>query len=186
MSAGDDPTGVEADPPVNLRRGIGLKMTVLARQMRQRFDERVEQMGVTRAKWILIAAVAGNPGSTQRELAARLEVSDVTAGRMIDRVCADGLIERRENPQDRRAYRVCLTAAAQPLLTKLAAAAEAYEEEMFSAMAEAELATLDALLDKLAAHVGGARREITERKPVPEPALAIAPAAAAQRPRAGG
>ncbi len=164
MSVLGNPHGVAAHPPVNLRRGIGLKMTVLARQMRQRFDERVEQMGVTRAKWVLIAAVASNPGSTQRELAAKLEMSDVTAGRMIDRVCADGLIERLENPQDRRAYRVCLTAAAQPLLKKVAAAAAIYEAEMFSSMDEAELETLDALLDKLALHIGGARREIAERK----------------------
>ena len=55
------------DRPCNHRREIGLKMAVLARQMRQRFDERVEQMGVTRAKWVLIAAVAGDPGTTQRE-----------------------------------------------------------------------------------------------------------------------
>lgn len=164
MSVVGNPQAVAADPPANLRRGIGLKMAVLARQMRQRFDERVEQMGVTRAKWVLIAAVAGNPGSTQRELAARLEMSDVTAGRMIDRVCADGLVERLENPQDRRAYRVCLTEAAQPLLKKLAAAAEIYEEEIFSSMDEAELLMLDALLDKLATHLGGTRREVADRK----------------------
>ena len=97
-------------------------MAVLARQMRQRFDERVEQMGVTRAKWVLIAAVARDPGTTQREIAAKLEVSDVTAGRMIDRVSADGLIERRADPQDRRAYRIFLTTAAQPLMAELSAA----------------------------------------------------------------
>ena len=175
MSAAE-PRGAVADPPANLRRGIGLKMAVLARQMRQRFDERVEEMGVTRAKWVLIAAVAGNPGSTQRELAATLEVSDVTAGRMIDRLCADGLIERLENPRDRRAYRVCLTPAARPVLEKLATAAEAYEAEMFSAMDERELETMDALLDKLAAHIGGARREHGDRRTTCEPSFAVQPA----------
>ncbi len=155
---------VAIDEPSNPRREIGLKMAVLARQMRQRFDERVEQMGVTRAKWVLIAAVAGNPGTTQREIAAKLEVSDVTAGRMIDRISADGLIERRENPQDRRAYRIFLTPAAQPVMAKLATAADAYEQEMFSCMDEAELETMNALLDKLSAHCGNTRRETGDRK----------------------
>lgn len=151
------------DPPSNLRREIGAKMAVLARQMRQRFDERVEQMGVTRAKWVLIAAVAREPGTTQREIAARLDVSDVTAGRMIDRVTADGLVERRADPQDRRAYRIFLTPAAQPLMAKLGAAAEAYESEMFACMDDADLATMNALLDKLASHISGGRRETGDR-----------------------
>jgi MarR family transcriptional regulator for hemolysin len=176
MSRAATAEGVTNPPPLNLRRGIGLKMAVLARQMRQRFDQRVEEMGVTRAKYILIATVANNPGCTQREIAAKLEMSDVTAGRMIDRVCADGLIERQENPQDRRAYRVCLTDAAQPVLKKLAAAASAYEEEMFSSMDQAELETLNALLDKLASHISHARRELSERKAV---SLAMSPAAEA-------
>ena len=152
------------EPSVNHRRGIGLKTAVIARQMRQRFDERVEQIGVTRAKWMLIATVASNLGVTQREIAAKLEVSDVTAGRMIDRVCADGLIERRENPQDRRAYRIFLTPKAQPVIDRLTTAAEAYERDMFACLDERELATLDALLDKLAAHLGSARRDVAERK----------------------
>ena len=156
--------GMVIDEPSNPRREIGLKMAVLARQMRQRFDERVEQMGVTRAKWVLIAAVAGDPGTTQREIAAKLEVSDVTAGRMIDRVSADGLVERREDPQDRRAYRIFLTPAAQPVMAKLATAADAYEREMFACMDEAELATMNALLDKLSLHLGNTRRETGERK----------------------
>ena len=157
------------ETPTNPRREIGTKMAVLARQMRQRFDERVEQMGVTRAKWVLIAAVARDPGTTQREIAAKLEVSDVTAGRMIDRVSADGLIERRADPQDRRAYRIFLTTAAQPLMAELSAAAEDYEREMFACMNEGELATMNALLDKLASHIGGARRDTAERSPLGDP-----------------
>lgn len=166
-----------ADTPPNPRREIGLKMTVLARQLRQRFDERVEQMGVTRAKWVLIATVAREPGTTQREIAAKLEVSDVTAGRMIDRVSADGLVERRADPQDRRAYRIFLTAAAEPLMATLGEAAKAYENEMFSCMDDGELAMMNALLDKLSAHVGAARLEPSDRKlfgasPIPGSAAA--------------
>jgi MarR family transcriptional regulator for hemolysin len=136
-------------PPDNRRRSIGVKLAVLARQMRQRFDTRVEAMGVTRAKWMLIATVAHNPGVTQRNIASLLEVTDVTAGRLIDRMCADGLLERKENPQDRRAYCVDVTAAAEPVLKNLAAAVADYEEEVFAMLDESELATLDRLLDKL-------------------------------------
>jgi MarR family transcriptional regulator for hemolysin len=150
--------------PDNPRRAIGIKLAIIARQLRQRFDERVELLGVTRAKWMLIATVASRPGATQRMIATLLEVSDVTAGRLIDRVCADGLLERRENPQDRRAYCVYLTPAAQPVLKRMADAAEDYEREIFSAFGEDDLATFGVLLDRLSTNLANWRREPGDKK----------------------
>ncbi|TVV76604.1 MarR family winged helix-turn-helix transcriptional regulator [Sphingomonas solaris] len=134
-------------------RSIGLKITVLARQMRQCFDERVGEIGVTRAQWSLIAAVARNPGATQRTIATQLEVTDVTAGRMIDRICSDGLLERREHPTDRRAYCVYLTPAAQPVLQKLMAVAEEHEQALFASLEKADVDRLNELLDTLSHNV---------------------------------
>jgi MarR family transcriptional regulator for hemolysin len=138
------------------QRSIGLKLAVLARQMRQGFDERVEAAGVTRAKWVLIAAVATNPGVSQREVAAKLNVSDVTACRLIDRVCSDGLMERHEHPQDRRAYQLSLTPAAQPLLEALSRTADLYEVEIFAGLDETDIDLLDALLRRLALNLANA------------------------------
>ena len=58
---------------------------MVARHLRQGFDQSVERSGVTRAKWTLIAAVARIPGATQRKIAEALEVKEITAGRLIDR-----------------------------------------------------------------------------------------------------
>jgi MarR family transcriptional regulator for hemolysin len=44
---------------------------------------------------------------------------------MIDRLCDSGLIERRSDPNDRRAKRLFLTPAAKPVLEKVTAAGEA-------------------------------------------------------------
>lgn len=146
------------------KRSINLKVSVIARQLRQRFDERVEQMGVTRAKWMLIAAVARNPGATQRMIAADLEVTDVTAGRLIDRICADGLLERREHPQDRRAYCMYLTPAAKPVMEKIAMAAEAYETDVFASFDDNDLSTLDALLERMAHNLNNSKLDACHRK----------------------
>jgi DNA-binding MarR family transcriptional regulator len=148
------------DSPV---RQIGTKLAVVARQQRQLFDERVEAMGVTRAKYILIATVGRRPGLTQRMIASLLEVTDVTAGRLIDRVTADGLLERRENPQDRRAYCVYLTPAAQPILDKLAKTADAYEKDVFVGFSDADLEQFDSLLDRMQANLMEARRKTTRK-----------------------
>ncbi len=124
-------------------------MTVIARQLRQVFDQQVERTGLTRAKWTLIASVARNPGATQRTIATLLEVTDATAGRLIDRLCADGYLERREDPQDRRAHSLYLTPVAQPLLSRLAKIAEIYEEATFAGFSDEDLEKLDELLGLL-------------------------------------
>src|SRR6266436_3664377 len=132
--------------PRSRKRSIALKLTVVARQLRVTFDQAVEQSGLTRAKWTLIAAVARNPGATQRVIAEALEVREITAGRLIDRLCDEGYLRREANPSDRRAYCVYLTSAAQPLLDKLDELAKVHEGIIFAGFQADELEKLDALL----------------------------------------
>jgi DNA-binding MarR family transcriptional regulator len=141
----------------NRRRSIGLKLSVIARQARLSFDQNVERIGLTRAKWTLIAAVAGNPGATQRVIAQALEVREITVGRLIDRLCEEGYLKRRENPSDRRAYRVYLAAGAQPVLDKLDEIAKDHEAEMFAGFDAEALERLDASLEALARNLSAAR-----------------------------
>ena len=143
--------------PRNRRRSIALKLTVVARQLRLTFDKSVERGGLTRAQWTLIAAVARNPGVTQRMIAEALEVREITAGRLIDRLCDEGYLKRRENPSDRRAYCVYLTPAAQPLLDKLDEIAKSREAEIFAGFEADDLEKLDALLDNIARNLSASR-----------------------------
>jgi MarR family transcriptional regulator for hemolysin len=152
----------------NPKRSIALKLFALARQIRLGFDQGVKKNGVTRAKWTLIAAVARNPGATQRTIAAALEVTEVTAGRMIDCLCATGHLERRENPNDRRGYRVYLTPEAQPILDRLGEVAEVLEDELFEAFDEEDLARLESLLDRISRNVTESRKRHSESKPAGE------------------
>jgi MarR family transcriptional regulator for hemolysin len=126
---------------------------VISRQLWQQFDRSVQNAGVSRAKWSLIAAVARRPGATQRAIAEMLEVTEVTAGRMVDRLCEDGLLERRENLQDRRGYCVYLTPAAKPLLDRLSEAAAIYETVAFAGLSHDDLARLESLLDTIARNI---------------------------------
>jgi MarR family transcriptional regulator for hemolysin len=150
--------------PDSRKRAIALKVTVIARQLRQRFDHVVEGDGLTRGKWSVIVAVARSPGATQRTIAAMLEITEVTAGQLIDRLCADGYIERREHPKDRRAYCVYLTPKAQPLLGRLNEVAKIHEEQTFAGIDDADLERLDALLEIVARNLAASRSRDEEKK----------------------
>ena len=148
----------------NTKRSISLKLIVLARQLRICFDHEVQRIGVTRAQWTLIAAVARNPGATQRTIAAALEVTEVTAGRLIDRLCDDGYLERRENPIDRRGYRVYLTSGAKPVLEQLGAIAEVQETALFQGFDDHDLTRLETLLDMVSRNLSDCRKRYYEGK----------------------
>ncbi len=139
------PVTLEIEEP-NQKRDLSRKLTVVARHLRNRFDQSVTKLGVTRSQWTMIAVVSSRPGLTQRTIAEVLEISEAAAGRLIDRLCAEGLLERKARSDDRRAYSVYLTDAAAPYLETLGGIARRNEEETFSGLSEEQLAQLDALL----------------------------------------
>ena len=126
------------------------------------FDQSAEASGLTRAQWTLVAVVARYPGATQRTIAEALEVREITAGRLVDRLCDEGLLRRDENPSDRRAYCVYLTPAAQPLLARLDDLAKIHEARIFAGFESEALEKLDALLDKVAQNLSDLRAQQAE------------------------
>ena len=120
---------------------------MVARQLRITFDQSAEQSGLTRAQWHLIAAVSRHPGATQRLIAEALEVREITAGRLVDRLCEEGYLKREEHPTDRRAYCLYLAPAAQPVLDKLDELGKIHEAAIFAGFEAEELEKLDELLD---------------------------------------
>lgn len=138
-----------------LRRDVSRKLTVVARQLRKGFGKCIEVAGVTRSQWIAIAVVASRPGATQRTIAESLDMSEAAAGRLVDRLCHEGLLERRAKADDKRARCVFLTDAARPILDRLGEIASAQEEVIFRGLSDAELAELDRLLGTIYANIGG-------------------------------
>ena len=128
-------------------------MAIIARQMRRAFDQDVGAMGVTRSQWTLIIVVARNPGATQRYIAEALEMTEAAAGRLIDRLCSEGLLERRPKPDDRRAHCVFLTDRAEPLLERLSEFGTLNEERAFAGFSDSELARLAGLLQRVQINV---------------------------------
>jgi DNA-binding MarR family transcriptional regulator len=126
---------------------------VLARLLRNNFDRKVASLNVTRSKWAMIAVVSRHPGAMQRHIAEALEMSEASAGRLIDRLSGEGLLERRARDDDRRARAIFLTPTAEPLVEQLAAIAKASEEQLFKEFSEKELDQLGDFMDRLYANV---------------------------------
>ena len=91
----------------------------VARLMRTKFDQRARAWGMTRAQCVILMHLQKQPGLCQNEMAALCEVEPITVARLIDRLEASGLVERRADPSDRRVHRLHLQPEAEPILAEI-------------------------------------------------------------------
>jgi MarR family transcriptional regulator for hemolysin len=102
-----------------LEREVAFNINDVARLLKTYADQRARDLGMTRAQWAVLARIERAEGLKQCELADTLDLQPITLTRLIDRLCDGGLIERRPDPDDRRAKRLYLTPAARPVLDGL-------------------------------------------------------------------
>src|SRR3974377_1117046 len=104
---------------MSLRRDLAFTINDVARLLRTYADQKAAQYGMSRAKWAVIARLDRFEGLKQTELADMLDLAPLSRTALLASLCANGLIERRADPDDRRAKRLFLTPAARPLLDRL-------------------------------------------------------------------
>jgi len=104
--------------------------------------------GLSVAQFDVLARVGGRPGMTQQELAESLLVTKGNVCQLLDRMEADGLIERRRQG---RAKRLHLTPRGQALFAEVVPAQERMVERLFGVLdpnAQRELLALLRDLDR--------------------------------------
>lgn len=107
-------------PEMPIQREIAFTIMDVARMLKTYADQRARQFGISRAQWGVLVRLDRSEGLKQSELAEILDLQPISLTRLLDRLAENGLIERRADPNDRRANRLFLTPAARPLLAQLA------------------------------------------------------------------
>lgn len=133
----------------NTEEYIGVVISDVARLLRTEFDRRVRRLGITRGQWLVLTRLHRRPGASHSELAEMMEVEKATAGRMIDRLVANGWVERRAKPGDRRVKRVYLTPEAERVHKRIWRVAEDTVETALADLSARESKQLFALLQRV-------------------------------------
>jgi MarR family transcriptional regulator for hemolysin len=110
-------------------------------------DYKASQFGITRAQWVVLVRLDRFEGIKQSELAEMLDLQPITLTRLLDRLCDSELIERRADPNDRRAKRLYLTPAARPMLERLG---DLGDELMGTALAGVQREAIEKMVAQLA------------------------------------
>ena len=103
-----------------IMENFAFEVAETARLIRREANKRAAVLGATKAQWRVLARLhRACDAVRQIELAEALDIEPITLCRMIDRLEEAGLVERRRDGADRRAWRIHLTEAAAPVIAKL-------------------------------------------------------------------
>jgi MarR family transcriptional regulator for hemolysin len=134
-------------------KNFGFLLKDVSRRYVQRFERNAAAMSLTLVQCRALVRLEKNEGISQARLAEQTEVEPMAMVRILDRMEADGLLERRPDPDDRRARRVHLTAKAKPLLEEIWRLADLTRAETFAGIPRAEREAFIAVLERLDANL---------------------------------
>lgn len=122
----------------SLDRNLGFLLHDVARLMRRRFEQNARALGLTRSQCQVLAHLARHEAIPQGALAEILEIEPITLTRIVDRLEAMGLVERRAHARDRRVRLLSLTERARPLLDEIFSVGAQTRAEALAGVPEAE------------------------------------------------
>ncbi len=102
-----------------LRRELVFQLVETSRLLRTYVEQRARQHGTTRAQWGVMSRLRRQEGLNQAALAEQMDLQPISLARLLDRLQNQNLVERREDPSDRRAYRLFLTPEGRALVDEL-------------------------------------------------------------------
>ncbi|MCU4181984.1 MarR family winged helix-turn-helix transcriptional regulator [Bosea sp. BH3] len=129
-----------------LRREFIFQLVETSRLLRTYVDQRARQHGTTRAQWGVMTRLRRQEGLNQASLAELMDLQPISLARLLDRLQNQNLIERRQDPADRRAYRLHLTPTGRALVDDLDEVRTEIAQDLLGGVdEEAILAALGAL-----------------------------------------
>jgi DNA-binding MarR family transcriptional regulator len=121
---------------------LGFLLADISRLARKEFDRRVRDLGLTRAQWLFLYYLARQPGCTQSELAELLQMEKISVSRQAGRLEKAGWIQRVDRAEDRRAYRLELTARSERIIARLDAKADRLRDDYLQGISPARQSAL--------------------------------------------
>ncbi|BDG72538.1 MarR family winged helix-turn-helix transcriptional regulator [Roseomonas fluvialis] len=136
--------------PSALTDHTGYWLRVVSNAVSQEFARKVSAEDVTVAEWSFMRALFDVEPTPPSVLAERMGMTKGAISKLAERLVAKGLVERTENPQDRRAHSLSLTTAGRARIPVLASLADMNDAEFFGVLTEDEHDMLGRILKRLA------------------------------------
>lgn len=144
-------------PLSSLTDHTGYWLRMVSNAVSQDFARRLVGEGVTVAEWVFLRALHDGDAVSPSALAASMDMTKGAISKLADRLVDKKLVERADNPGDRRAHSLSLTPAGREKVPILAALADRNDSDYFGALSAEDHAALRRILGTLVERRGLSR-----------------------------
>lgn len=146
----------EAIAAMDPLRNFGFLLKEVSRRYVLRFEQQAKSgVSLTLPTCKVLAYLVRNEGLSQARLAELTSIEPMTMVRLIDRMEAEGLVERRPDPADRRARRLYLTPKSGPALDEIWRLGDQIRAEIFAGISQNERDVFLSVLERLNQNLDG-------------------------------
>ncbi len=147
-------SSVPADVAATPFRSVGFNLSSLGYAVSRRFRETLAPLQLEPREFALLRAVAAAEGQSQQAIGERLQIPASRMVAFVDALQHRDLLERRPNPQDRRAHALYLADQGREVLARAMTAAVTFENELCADLQASEREQLLDLLLRVAPQLG--------------------------------
>ena len=135
--------------PADKAKHFGFLIKDVNRRHSSRFEKHAREISLTLMQCRVLVNLQKSEGISQARLAELIDSDPMMMVRILDRMEADQLLERRADPVDRRARRLYLTKKAKPLLDKVWRLADVTRAELFEGVPKTDRDTFMRVLERV-------------------------------------
>jgi MarR family transcriptional regulator, transcriptional regulator for hemolysin len=146
---------------------LGMQLSVLERGYRSTVDRSVAQFGLSQAQaWPLVMVGRAGGGVRIGVVADMLAMDSASMVRPLEQLAEAGLIDRMQDPDDRRAKVLILTKAGEELWAKLESVLSARRLELFDGISDDDVDACLRVFSTLQGRVGKGATQLPQHEPV--------------------
>jgi DNA-binding MarR family transcriptional regulator len=131
---------------------VGYLLKDVSRRYTARFERHAAEVSLTLTQCKVLLYLSKNEGASQIRLCELTETEPMMMVRILDRMGADKLLERRPDPADRRARRLYLTRKAAVVLAQIERIMEVTRNEIFAGVSKADREAFLKVLERIHAN----------------------------------
>lgn len=139
-----------------LDKTVGFAIYKVAMRLRAELTQRLRGHDLTSEQYGILARLWEEDGICQRELAERIVKDRPNVTRMLDKLERKGLVSRRPDPADRRAYGVYLTEEGRAIQAELMPIVEGLRSDAYQGIGGDEQDRVRDIMDRIFRNLGQA------------------------------
>lgn len=144
-----EPLNKHVAVPRGLEHNLGFLLNKAARIMREDVAESLKPLSLTFQEYVILRMIDHQIVDTQHELAIRNDIDRTTMVDLVDRLEERDLLTRQKDAQDRRKYKIAMTARGRKTLTHAKRLTEKAQKHLMAELSESEVNTVKEALIKL-------------------------------------